>query len=300
MKKRRTLGSLLLTGILLFAAISGSAQEVDPFYISVLEKAQKSFLSKNYADAAQDFEIAAFGLGGNKDLQAKAYVYLGLCRYYLRDMPSSEKSLRQAEAIMGDRGFASLEIYESAWPDLDKLITFFNLTRSQNEALPQEVKKPEATANPDLQSAKPNKPAKKPDGNAAKDAGKNAPEDPAQNAAPDPAPEPPLGDIKEGNLIPLDLVDSRPAIIKRFPAAYPEHARSMGIEGTVIINALISEKGSVIETEVLQNIKNAVGFDRAAAQAVRRWKFEPATIKGIKVKVWFPVAIEFKKNPPLP
>jgi periplasmic protein TonB len=296
MKKRRNFGHLLITGILLLAAISVSAQDVDPFYLNVFEKAQKSFLAKNYAEAAQDFEIAAFGLGGNGDLQAKAYVYLGLCRYYLKDMPASEKSFRQAEAIMGDRGFASLEIYESAWPDLDKLIAFFNLTRSQTPELPKEVKKPEPAPDADPVGTKPNTAAKKTDGKAAKDSGKKNPRE-SEKSTPS---ELKLDKIKEGDLVPLDLVESPPLVIKRIPAAYPEHARSLGIEGTVTINALVSEKGNVIDTKILENIKNAVGFDRAAIQAVRGWKFEPATVNGIKVKVWIPVAVEFKKNSPLP
>jgi len=74
----------------------------------------------------------------------------------------------------------------------------------------------------------------------------------------------------------------------------------MGIEGTVIINALISEKGDVIETEIIQGIKNAVGFDQAALKAIRQWKFEPASVKGINVKVWMRVGIEFKKTSSLP
>jgi TonB family protein len=300
MKKRKNLGFLLLAGLLLLAAVVVSAQEVDPFYLNVLEKAQKSFLAKNYAEAAQDFEIAAFGLGGNKDLQAKAYIYLGLCRYYLKDMPASEKNLRQAEAIMGDRGFAPLEIYESAWPDLDKLTTIFNSTRSQSQELPKEVKKPEPTPGAESQIAKPNPTTKKTDSKTAKDSGKKAAKDSGKSSPAETPPDLKLDKIKEGDVVPLDLVESPPVIKKRIPAAYPEHSRSLGIEGTITINALVSEKGNVIDTKVLENIKNAVGFDRAAIQAVRQWKFEPATVNGIKVKVWIPVAVEFKKTQPLP
>jgi len=292
MRKRKIISSFLPAGILLFAAISLPAQQTDPFYISILEKAQKSFLARNYQEAARDFEIAAFGLAGNKELQAKANVYLGLCKYYLKDIQASEKSLREAAHLMGDQGFASLEIYESAWPDLDKLITFFNLTRTQNEALPREVEKP-PPANPEPQSANPGEPAKKPAEKPSKDAAKDAEQSPA--AAPPPVLN--IDELKEGDLLPLDLVDTPPVRIKSLPAVYPEHARSLGIEGTVIINALISEKGDVIDTEILKSIKNAVGFDQASLQAVRQWKFQPASVMGIKVKVWIRVAIEFRKTP---
>lgn len=291
MKKRRFFLSFALAFFAWLTAISLPAQQTDPFYLSLIEKAQKSFLARNYSDAARDFEIAAFGLAGNKTLQAKAYVYLSLCRYYLKDMQASERSLREAAALMGEGGFAALEIYESAWPDLDKLTAFFNLSLSPDEALPKEVEKP-LPPDPAPQNAKPNEPAKKSEGKAAKVEKQNAPADPPS--------DPKLDEIKEGDILTLDLVETRPVLIKSIPAVYPEHARRLGIEGTVMINALISEKGDVIATEILKSIKNAVGFDQAALQAVRRWKFEPATVKGIKVKVWVPVAIEFKKTSPLP
>jgi protein TonB len=295
MKKRRFFLSFALAFFAWLTAISLPAQQTDPFYLSLIEKAQKSFLARNYGEAARDFEIAAFGLAGNKTLQAKAYVYLSLCRYYLKDMQAAEKSLREAAAIMGQEGFAALEIYESAWPDLDKLTAFFNLSQSPNEALPKEVEKP-LPPDPAPQNAKPNEPAKKPEEKAAEDAAKDA----GQNAAAAPPSDPKLDQIKEGDILTLDLVDTPPVVIRKIPAAYPEHARSLNIEGTVMINTLVSEKGDVVDTKILKNIKNAVGFDQAALQAVRRWKFEPATVKGIKVKVWIPVAIDFKKTSPLP
>ena len=92
------------------------------------------------------------------------------------------------------------------------------------------------------------------------------------------------------------MVDTLPVATRRIPAVYPTSASGSRITGTVTVNALISEKGSVIKTEIIQGIKGAVGFDQAAAQAVRRWKFEPATINGIKVKVWIPISIVFKKQ----
>ena len=295
MKKKRTISSLPLAGILLLFAISLSAQQIDPFYMDLLGKAQKSFIARNYTEAARQFEIAAFGLAGNKTLQAKAYVYLGLCRYYLKDMQASERSLREAEAIMGEKGFASLEIYESAWPDLDKLVTFFGLARTQNEALPEEVEKP-LPPDPAPQNASPKEPEKKPEGKAAKDTAKDG----TQNAGAAPPFDSKLDEIKEGDVLPLKLVETPPVLIKSVPAVYPEHARSLGIEGTVMINALVSEKGDVIAAEILKGIKNAVGFDQAALRAVRKWKFEPASVNGIKVKVWIPVAIDFKKASSLP
>jgi protein TonB len=277
-----------------------SAQQSDPFYKNLLERAQKSFLASSYEEAARDFEVAAFGLTGDKNLRAKAYTYLSLCKYYMKDIQSSEKSLREAAALMGKEGFAKLEIYESAWPDLDKLMTFYNIIQTGTEPLPKEVEKPKP-GNPETPNPKPKEPPGKPEeksgtaseppaaqGSATPQTAQNVP-DPQKSAIK-------LDEIKEGDILPLDLVETLPVAIKRVAAIYPSYGGASLIEGTVMINGLISENGDVVQTEIIKGIKGAFGFDQAALRAVRQWKFEPASIKGIKVKVWISIAIEFKKE----
>jgi TonB family protein len=267
------------------------SQQIDPFYLQLLEKAQKSFLAKNYAEAARDFEISSFGLTADKNLRAKAYIYLGLCHHYLKDTQSSEKYLKDAADLVGEKEFENLKIAEFAWPDLEKLLISFKIREAPKEAAFQAP----LTADKPLKakSDEPKKPAEK------------APEKPAQKeptkpAVKEPAQPPPvtLDNIKEGDLVPLEMVETPPAILKRVKAYYPSAATSFGIEGTVIINALISQKGDVIKTEIISGIKGALGFNQSAQRAVRQWKFEPATIRGIKVKVWMRIAIVFKIQEP--
>jgi TonB family protein len=69
------------------------------------------------------------------------------------------------------------------------------------------------------------------------------------------------------------------------------------LEPTVTVGALVSETGKVIRTRILEGAKNAAGFNQAAEQAVRLWKFRPATIKNLKVKVWLPVSVQFRVRP---
>jgi len=291
--------SELVMGSFLIAVTTAhlAAQQSDPFYISLLEKAQKSFLAKNYEEAARGFDVAAFGLAGDKTLRAKAYVYLSLCKYYLKDLKASEKSLREAAGLMSEEGFASLQIYESAWPDVEKLMIFYNIGPAQNSPLPKEVGKPVSTVPEPSPSAKPNEPKKKPEEKGTKET--NPGGQPVKTAQDPPKSDLKLDEIKEGDILPLDLVDTPPVAVKRVPAAYPPNAVAWAIEGTVIINILISEKGDVIKTEIVRGMKEAFGFDQAAQRAVRQWKFEPASIRGMRVKVWIPVAIEFKKEPGL-
>jgi TonB family protein len=285
--RRRFFPALLLACALFCLPTLLTSQQTDPFYSNLLEKAQKSFLAKDYAAAARDFEIAAFGLAENKILRAKAYVYLGLSRYYLKDIKASEQSIREAAAIMGQEGFAKLEIYESAWPDLEKLMSFFNIVQSQSAALPKEVEKPRQETDPKtIQNPLAKKPAEK----AA------ASQNPAEGHSPGQPPPLKLDEIKEGDVVPLALVDTPPAPIKRVAAIYPSYRGASLVEGTVTVRVLVSENGDVIKTEIVQGMKDAFGFDRAALLAVRQWKFEPASIKGIKVKVWVSVGIEFRKQ----
>lgn len=100
--------------------------------------------------------------------------------------------------------------------------------------------------------------------------------------------------IKEGDLVPLDQVDIQPRPIKVVEPKYPEPAKQMGLEGVVVVNALISEKGEVIRTEILRGLKNGAALEQAAEAAIRQWKFSPAVKNGVKVKVWKPIETRFR------
>ncbi len=107
--------------------------------------------------------------------------------------------------------------------------------------------------------------------------------------------QPVVRKAQEGDLIPLDQVDTQPVETKRVQPIYPEMARRIGIEGVVTVNALISESGDVTQTTILRGIKGSFGFDRAAETSMRQWKFRPAIKDGARVKVWKPFNIVFRK-----
>jgi TonB family protein len=103
---------------------------------------------------------------------------------------------------------------------------------------------------------------------------------------------------KPGDLVSLDSVDIAPILLKRVDPKYPVQALNMGVGGTVTVNALISETGDVIRTEILKGIKGGFGLERAAESAIRQWQFKPAEKDGVPVRVWKPLDIVFKTNPP--
>ncbi len=119
---------------------------------------------------------------------------------------------------------------------------------------------------------------------------------PAAKPAAQPAAEAPKK-AKLGDLIPLDQVDTQPSVLQRVEAIYPPLGRRFGIEGTVTVNALVSETGDVIRTNVLRKIQGGgtYGFEKASEDAVKKWKFKPAVKDGVNVKTWMPVGVVFRK-----
>jgi len=126
-KKTVRLWGLLLVGVILFGFSDLRCQETDAFYKNLFKKGEKSFLAKKYKEAVKEFEIAVFGLYKEKELRGKAYVYLSLSHYYLKDLKKSEKYLTEAFELLGDEGIKNLELDKSARSDLEKLIKYFKL-----------------------------------------------------------------------------------------------------------------------------------------------------------------------------
>jgi TonB family protein len=110
------------------------------------------------------------------------------------------------------------------------------------------------------------------------------------------APPAPASKANPGDLVDLTSVDEAPKLVKSFDPVYPAQAARFGKEGSVTVNALISESGAVIETGILKGLKDDLGMEKAAVDAVKKWKFQPAKKDGVNVKVWKPIVITFKAN----
>jgi protein TonB len=74
---------------------------------------------------------------------------------------------------------------------------------------------------------------------------------------------------------------------------YPELARTVRIQGRVILEAVILRDGTVAEVSVLQCTKPDLGFEEAAIEAIRQWRYEPGRQNGVPVDVYFTVVVEF-------
>jgi TonB family protein len=69
-----------------------------------------------------------------------------------------------------------------------------------------------------------------------------------------------------------------PRRVKGVAATYPESAARAGAQGLVRLDCLIAESGAVEACRVSHAVQPAI--DRAAADAIKRWKYEPARVKG--------------------
>jgi TonB family protein len=111
-----------------------------------------------------------------------------------------------------------------------------------------------------------------------------------------PPPRPPAGKPVEAPRIegPLRAGGdvTRPEKISSFEPEYTREARRARIQGVVIIEATIDEFGNVTDARVLKPLP--MGLDRAAVDAVKRWKFRPATLNGQPVSIYQNLTVNFR------
>jgi periplasmic protein TonB len=84
---------------------------------------------------------------------------------------------------------------------------------------------------------------------------------------------------------------TRPEILHKVNPRYTEPARRAGVQGTVIIEAIIDEKGRVTDQRILRSLP--MGLDKAAMDAVQQWRFSPAMRGDSPVKVYFVLTVNF-------
>jgi protein TonB len=74
---------------------------------------------------------------------------------------------------------------------------------------------------------------------------------------------------------------------------YPESARRAGAQGITLLKLRILENGKVGEVQIEKSAGHAE-LDRAAADAVKKWLFEPARMGKIAVAVWVLLPVKFE------
>jgi len=87
--------------------------------------------------------------------------------------------------------------------------------------------------------------------------------------------------------------DDPPVAMSPIRPVYPEIAQEAGIEGVVIVQAFIDEKGRVKETLILKGVPNT-GLDEAAMEAIKKTRFKPAKQRERSVGVWISIPVNFR------
>jgi protein TonB len=73
---------------------------------------------------------------------------------------------------------------------------------------------------------------------------------------------------------------------------YPELARRARLEGFVILQAAIDQRGNVRDAEVLRGL--GLGLDDAAREAVMQWRYTPTYYNGRPVEVILTINVVFQ------
>jgi TonB family protein len=71
---------------------------------------------------------------------------------------------------------------------------------------------------------------------------------------------------------------------------YPEGARAAGVQGIVVIEAVVDRDGNVTEPRVIQSVPL---LDDAALAAVRQWKYRPTRVDGVAVPFSMTLTVAF-------
>jgi protein TonB len=77
--------------------------------------------------------------------------------------------------------------------------------------------------------------------------------------------------------------------------AYPTVARRMRMEGMVMLKVLVSRGGDILKIEMAQSSGYEI-LDKAAAEAVKNWRFVPARKGDVSVDEWVQVPVAFHLN----
>jgi protein TonB len=75
--------------------------------------------------------------------------------------------------------------------------------------------------------------------------------------------------------------------------SYPSSARRLGIQGMTTLRVYVASDGRVAEV-LVQESAGHPDLDGAAAEAVKRWRFEPARRGSEAVGVWVLLPVEFR------
>jgi protein TonB len=88
-----------------------------------------------------------------------------------------------------------------------------------------------------------------------------------------------------------------PTQISKVQPIYPAAAQAAGVQGVVILEAVIAADGGVTDVRVLRSLPM---LDEAAVNAVKQWRYTPTVLNGTPVPVIMTVTVSFNLAPGVP
>jgi protein TonB len=85
-----------------------------------------------------------------------------------------------------------------------------------------------------------------------------------------------------------------PKLLTRTKPQYTPSAMKAGVQGDVLLEAVVRSDGTVGDTHVTQSLDRVHGLDDQAVKAIRQWTFEPATRDGSPVPVTVAIVMNFR------
>jgi protein TonB len=83
-----------------------------------------------------------------------------------------------------------------------------------------------------------------------------------------------------------------PKILYKVEPQYTEEAKTAKVSGSVLLSLVVDENGDAQEIQVARSLDQ--GLDQKAVDAVRQWRFSPATENGKPVAVAVKIEVNFR------
>jgi periplasmic protein TonB len=99
--------------------------------------------------------------------------------------------------------------------------------------------------------------------------------------------------VFSGALTPVVVPEetAKQLLVNEVPPSYPGQALRAGLQGAVVLQALIARDGSVRDVTL---VRGSFVFARAAVEAVKQWQYKPYVFNGQAVEVQTLVTVNFR------
>jgi protein TonB len=86
---------------------------------------------------------------------------------------------------------------------------------------------------------------------------------------------------------------SNPVVTKEVHPRYTREAMDARVQGTIAMDAVVREDGTVEDVTITQSLDKEYGLDQEAVKALKQWQFKPGTKDDKPVPVLVNVTMSF-------